>query len=173
MWFGTCVESFRAVKIKKTAWVNTNLMYYSISIKKLPNEKLGSRKILFLSRRAESAFATLGICKLVSLGEIHRKEGSDNKLSHSLTVIDGGVCFGMVVERYHDLASVVGVNYAYLVCGSKTALCGDSASRIDKSAVTLGDLKRNTCGDELCFVRADHCLISVDTRVKIGTGRIA
>ena len=47
MWFGTCVESFRAVKIKKTAWVNTNLMYYRISIKKLPNEKLGSRKYYF------------------------------------------------------------------------------------------------------------------------------
>lgn len=41
MWFGTCVESFRAVKIKKR--VNTNLMYYSISIKKLPNEKFGSQ----------------------------------------------------------------------------------------------------------------------------------
>ena len=118
-----------SISISAFIFLQANEAKYEVLsfIRIMPRSKIGARpkesfdKQLFFARRAKSALTANGLGKLVCLEKGSSYKGGNDELRDTLTAINDLCLIGMIMERYHKLTSIVGVNNTDLVCRGKSS----------------------------------------------------
>ena len=101
---------------------------------------------LFPPRMSKAAFATLCFIQCLYGKKITLLILGNDHLCYALAILNDKVFLTKINQNNTDFTAIIGIYNANLIGGCQSSFTGNSASRIDKSRIALGNFKRKKMG---------------------------